>query len=151
HDYLYQNNVPHIFYVEPGVHDFKVWKNDLFIFSQLIFKPVDASKFSQYSVLGFPASTNVRNAKYPQILPDNRVVFRVKAPDAQKVQIDLGKKYDMVRDTTGFWTVTTEPVVIGFHYYSLLIDGVPLVDPSSQTFYGMGRMASGIDIPEPGV
>jgi len=41
--------------------------------------------------------------------------------------------------------------VIGFHYYSLLIDGVPLVDPSSQTFYGMGRMASGIDIPEPGV
>jgi enterochelin esterase-like enzyme len=29
HEYLEANNVPHIFYVEPGAHDFKVWKNDL--------------------------------------------------------------------------------------------------------------------------
>jgi enterochelin esterase-like enzyme len=41
HDYLKANNVPHIFYVEPGIHDFKVWKNDLYLFSQLLFKPVD--------------------------------------------------------------------------------------------------------------
>jgi len=27
HDYLQENNVPHIYYIEPGVHDFKVWKN----------------------------------------------------------------------------------------------------------------------------
>ncbi|WP_018611140.1 alpha/beta hydrolase-fold protein [Segetibacter koreensis] len=147
HDYLYQNNVPHIFYVEPGVHDFKVWKNDLFIFAQLIFKPVDASKFSQYTVLGLPASTNVRNAKYPQILPDNRVVFRIKAADAQTVQIDLGKKYDLVKDTGGYWIVTTDSIGEGFHYYSLLIDGVAVADPASRTFYGMGRMASGIEIP----
>jgi enterochelin esterase-like enzyme len=75
------------------------------------------------------------------------VVFRVKAPDAHKLQIDLMKKYDMVKDTSGFWTVTTEPVVEGFHYYSLIADGVATCDPSSQTFYGMGRMASGIEIP----
>jgi enterochelin esterase-like enzyme len=49
HDYLESNNVPHIFYIEPGVHDFKVWKNDLYLFTQLLFKPVDISKFSQYS------------------------------------------------------------------------------------------------------
>jgi enterochelin esterase family protein len=65
------------------------------------------------------------------------------------MQIDLMRKYDMVKDTGGYWVVTTDPVVEGFHYYSLLIDGVPVVDPSSQTFYGMGRMASGIDIPDP--
>lgn len=40
-DYLTENKIPHIFYVEPGGHDFKVWKNDLYIFSQLLFKPVD--------------------------------------------------------------------------------------------------------------
>ena len=151
HDYLFRYDIPHIYYIEPGVHDFKVWKNGLFMFSQLIFKPVDPSTFTSYHTnVGEPASTNVPNAPYPQILPDNRVVFRVKAPDAQKVQIDLGKKYDMVKDPDGFWMVTTDPIVIGFHYYSLLIDGVALVDPSSQTFYGMGRMASGIDIPEAG-
>ena len=147
HDYLSARNVPHIFYVEPGGHDFKVWKNDLYMFSRLLFKPLDKSTFNKYSVLGLPLSTNVRNAKYPQILPDSRVMFKIKAPDAQKVQIDLGKKYDLIKDGEGFWTVTTDSISGSFHYYSLLIDGVAVADPSSKTYYGMGRMASGIEIP----
>ena len=151
HEYLQANDVPHIYYIEPGVHDFKVWKNSLYMFSQLIFKPVDVAKFSQYTILGTPAPTNVRNAKYPQILPDNSVKFRIKAPDAQKVQIDLGKKYDMLKDNEGFWEVTTDTISEGFHYYSLLIDGVAVADPASETFYGMGRMASGIEIPIKGI
>lgn len=147
HDYLFEKNVSHIYYIEPGVHDFKVWKNGLYMFSQFLFKPVDVSSFSKYTVLGTSASTNVRSAKYPQILPDNRVVFRMKAPGAQKVEIDLGKRYNMTRDTGGYWTVTTDSIGEGFHYYSLLIDGLPVADPASETFYGMGRMASGIEIP----
>ncbi|MEJ8843353.1 alpha/beta hydrolase-fold protein [Lacibacter sp. H375] len=147
HDYLRQNEVPHIYYLEPGGHDFKVWKNGLYMFSQFLFKPVDASQFSKYTVLGTAAATNIRSAKYPQVLPDSRVMFRIKAPDAQKVQIDLGKKYDMQKDTGGYWIVTTDSISEGFHYYSLLIDGVAVADPASETFYGMGRMASGIEIP----
>jgi len=146
HDYLVKNNVPHIYYIEPGVHDFKVWKNGLYMFSQLIFKPVDTSTFSKYPVVGAPASSNIRSAEYPQILADYRVIFRVKAPDTQRVQIDLGKKYDMVKDTGGYWRVTTDSIGEGFHYYSLLIDGVAVADSSSETFYGMGRMAGGIEI-----
>ncbi|HEV7380791.1 MAG TPA: alpha/beta hydrolase-fold protein, partial [Dyadobacter sp.] len=147
HDYMFENNVPHIYYIEPGVHDFKVWKNGLYMFAQFLFKPVDTSSLSKYTILGTRAETNIRSAQYPQILPDNRVVFRVKAPGAQKVQIDLGKKYEMTKDTGGFWTATTDSIGKGFHYYSLLIDGVALADPASETFYGMGRMASGIEIP----
>ena len=147
HDYLYEKGVPHIYYIEPGGHDFKVWKNGLYMFSQFLFKPVDISSFNKYTILGSPAASNVRSARYPQILPDNRVVFRIKAPDAQRVQIDLGKKYEMARDTGGYWIVTTDSIGEGFHYYSLLIDGVALADPASETFYGMGRMASGIEIP----
>ena len=147
HDYLYEKGVPHIFYVEPGGHDFKVWKNDLYMFSQFLFKAVDPKTFPSFTVLGSPASTNVRSAKYPQILPDNRVVFRMKAPEAQKVQVDLGKKYDMMKDAEGFWSVTTDTISEGIHYYSLLIDGVAVADPASETFYGMGRMAAGIEIP----
>ncbi len=150
HNYLQKNNIPHLYCIEPGVHDFKVWKNGLYMFSQFLFKPVDTSVLSKYTVDegGRPASTNIPGLKYPQILPDNRVIFRVRAPEAQRLQIDLAKKYDMEKDTGGYWKLTTDPVVEGFHYYSLLIDGVPVVDPSSQTFYGMGRMASGIDIPD---
>jgi enterochelin esterase-like enzyme len=147
HDYLLQNNVPHIYFIEPGVHDFKVWKDGLFMFSQLIFKPVDPSTFSKYPVAGAPAPSNIRNAAYPQITTDSRVIFNIKAPEAKKVQIDLGKKYDLVKDTGGFWKVTTDSISEGFHYYSLLIDGVAVADPASESFYGMGRMASGIEIP----
>jgi enterochelin esterase-like enzyme len=147
HDYLNANNVPHIYYIEPGVHDFKVWKNSLYMFSQLIFKPVDVSKFNKYSPEGIPASTNMRGVKYPQILPDSRAIFQVKAPDAQKVQLDLAKKYDMVKNSDGVWEVTTDSLTEGFHYYSLLVDGLPLADPASETFYGMSRMASGIEVP----
>ncbi|MCF0054552.1 alpha/beta hydrolase-fold protein [Dyadobacter sp. CY356] len=147
HDYMFENQVPHIYYIEPGVHDFKVWKNGLYMFSQFLFQPVDNASLSKYTILGTRAATNIRTAQYPQILPDNRVVFRVKAPEAQKVQIDLGKKYEMKKDTGGYWAVTTDSISKGFHYYSLLIDGVALADPASETFYGMGRMASGIEIP----
>lgn len=38
HDFLETKNVPHIFYTEPGAHEFNVWKNDLYVFSQLLFK-----------------------------------------------------------------------------------------------------------------
>ncbi len=38
HDHLEKNGVLHIFYKEPGGHDFPVWKNDLYMFSQLLFK-----------------------------------------------------------------------------------------------------------------
>ena len=39
HDYLVTNNVPHMYYIEPGgAHDFNVWKSGLYLFSQLLFK-----------------------------------------------------------------------------------------------------------------
>lgn len=41
HDYLITNQVPHIYYVIPdGFHDFKVWKESLYQYAQLLFKPV---------------------------------------------------------------------------------------------------------------
>lgn len=41
HEYLKKHNVPHIYYVEPGGHDFNVWRNDLYMVSQLLFRPAD--------------------------------------------------------------------------------------------------------------
>ena len=147
HDYLKVNRVPHIYYIDHGYHDFKVWKNSLYMFSQLLFKPVDPVTFEKISNVGRPAETNVRSARYPQILPDGRAVFRIKAPEAQKIQLDLVRKYDMVKDNEGMWEVTTDSLSEGFHYYSLMIDGVAVCDPASETFYGMGRMASGFEVP----
>lgn len=38
HDYLEGMDIPHVYYVEPGGHDFNVWKNDLYLFSRLLFR-----------------------------------------------------------------------------------------------------------------
>lgn len=51
HEYLDQHQVPHIYYIEPGVHDFKVWKNGLYLYSQFLFKPVDTAAYKKYSTL----------------------------------------------------------------------------------------------------
>jgi enterochelin esterase family protein len=98
-----------------------------------------------------PASSNVRGAEYPRVTSDLRAIFRIKAPDAQKIQILLDKKYDMVKDDQGVWSVFSDPQVPGFHYYFLFIDGVQVSDPASESYFGWGRMASGIEIPEKGV
>ncbi|HOK52232.1 MAG TPA: alpha/beta hydrolase-fold protein, partial [Bacteroidales bacterium] len=105
HDYLVRVDIPHIYFVEPGGHDFTIWKSSLYWFSQLVFKPVSQEVIKQYTTAGTPAPTNVRGARYPQILPDGRAIFRMKAPEAQKVQLDLHKKYDMVKNSEGVWEV----------------------------------------------
>jgi enterochelin esterase-like enzyme len=97
-----------------------------------------------------PAPTNIRANDCPCIFPDNRVFFRVNAPSANKVQVNIGKAYDMQKDEKGVWTVTTEPQDPGFHYYTLVVDGVAFADPASESFYGTGKMSSAVDIPEAG-
>lgn len=92
---------------------------------------------------------NIRHQEYPRVLEDNRVEFRIKAPTAQKVQIDLGRLYDMKKNADGFWTCTTDPQTEGFHYYFLVVDGVKVAAPCSETFYGCSMMSSGVEIPYP--
>ena len=61
-----------------------------------------------------PASSNVLGAEYPRVHADTRVTFRLKAPGAQKVQVQpggadngLGKgPFDMTHDENGVWSVT---------------------------------------------
>ena len=88
---------------------------------------------------GERSALSVRSSQYPRISSDNRASFKIKAPEAKRVQIDLGKKYDMVRNAEGEWTCTTEPLGPGFHYYFLIIDGVPVADPASESFMGAAR------------
>ncbi len=99
---------------------------------------------------GVPASSNIPGAEYPKIHADLRASFRLKAPDAQKVRLHLDKDYDLERDTNGVWSVTTTPQVPGFHYYWFVLDGVNVCDPGSETFFGVGRQSSGLEVPSKG-
>src|SRR5579863_5245989 len=96
-----------------------------------------------------PSGLNIPEAKYPCVYADNRAMFRVIAPDAQKVTVRIGRGFDMTKGPDGVWSVTTTPLVAGFHYYTLQIDGATVADPSTMTFFGSGWQNSGIEIPEP--
>lgn len=93
------------------------------------------------------AENTVPVQEYPMVDPDGRVTFRVVAPEATHVAADIcGIKWPMVNNGKGVWTVTTAPLVCGFHYYFLTIDGINVIDPASQTYFGCGKMCGGIDI-----
>jgi enterochelin esterase family protein len=96
-----------------------------------------------------PNALNIPGAPYPCVLPDNRVMFRVAAPDAQKVRVRVGAGFDMTRGADGLWHVTTTPQVIGFHYYTIQIDGAVVADPATRSFFGGGWWNSAIEIPDP--
>ena len=66
-----------------------------------------------------PSALNIPEAKYPCVYPDNRATFRVVAPDAQKVRVRIGPGFDMQKGPDNVWEVTTTPLVVGFHYYTL--------------------------------
>jgi enterochelin esterase-like enzyme len=99
-----------------------------------------------------PAVTNVWGAAYPRLDDSGRAQLRVKAPDAAKVRLNFwsGPKLDMEKQPDGLWTVTTPPLVPGFHYYTFLIDDVEVTDLGSHAFFGGGKHVSGLEVPEPG-
>ena len=96
-----------------------------------------------------PSALNIPGAPYPCVYPDNRVMFRVVAPEAQKVRVRLGPGFDMTKGPDGLWYVTSTPQVVGFHYYTLSIDGAVVADPATRSFFGSGFYNSGIEVPEP--
>ena len=87
-----------------------------------------------------PAATNVWGAEYPRVDSSGRIQIRMKAPEATKVRVNFwsGPKVDLEKQSDGFWTVTTPPLVPGLHYYMLNIDGAEVADLGSRAFFGGG-------------
>lgn len=108
--------------------------------------------FAQESGDFHPASTNVWGAEYPKVDGAGRVQLRVNAPEATKVRLNFwsGPKVEMEKQQHGFWTFTTGPLAPGLHYYTLNVDGADVSDTNSQAFFGGGRYASAVEVPEAG-
>ena len=85
--------------------------------------------------------------QYPQINSEFRAKFRVNAPKATDVSVSLGKPLTITKSDDGVWTIITSPLVEGFHYYQIVVDGASAADPNTRTFFGSSRWMSGIDVP----
>jgi enterochelin esterase-like enzyme len=75
--------------------------------------------------------------KSPEVLPDNKVIFRLNAPKASSVAVsgdwttgtDSGE--EMIKDDKGLWTVTLGPLKPEYYGYKFVIDGVSVLDPNN--------------------
>jgi enterochelin esterase family protein len=70
----------------------------------------------------------------PERDADGRVTFRLYAPDAREVRVEgqwTKDKLVMKKDASGVWSVTTGPVAPGVWEYSLVLDGVQMIDPNN--------------------
>ena len=82
-----------------------------------------------------PSSVNQPDKQYPQVNSEGRVRVSISAPQALKVQFDIGAvKYDLKKDDKGVWTGECAPQDEGFHYYQLWVDGASVPDPAVYTF-----------------
>ena len=120
----------------------------LFIFLVTVF--INTICIAQESVIeDFVISKTTQEGKeYPQVNSEGRVRVRISAPEAKKVQLDIGGvKYDLSKDGNGVWIGESAPQDEGFHYYQLNIDGASVPDPGSLYFFGAGRWGSGIEVP----
>ncbi len=87
--------------------------------------------------------------EFPKIDSQRRAYFRIQAPQAKKIIVDIcSKKYDMEPQGNGVFMAVTDPLPVGFHYYFMNIDGVNFIDPASETYFGCNRESGGLEVPE---
>lgn len=69
----------------------------------------------------------------PEILPDKKVTFRLRAPKAGEVLLngnwDNGTNIKMTPDAAGIWSVTVGPLGEQLWGYSYSVDGIKVMDP----------------------
>ncbi|MGO9272619.1 MAG: esterase [Terriglobia bacterium] len=69
----------------------------------------------------------------PEVQPDHRVTFRLRDPNAKEVMFarEGTQPVPMQKDDQGVWSITTDPLEPDYYGYSLVADGVGLIDPSN--------------------
>ena len=95
------------------------------------------------------AENAIPGNEFPKVDSQRRAYFRIQAPQAKKVVVDIcSKKYDMQPQGNGVFMAVTDPLPMGFHYYFMNIDGVNFIDPASETYFGCNRECGGLEVPE---
>lgn len=77
---------------------------------------------------------NTGDIKSPEMHQDNVVTFRMKAPDAKKVEIEgsfLNGRKEMTKGNDGVWTYSSAPLWPELHTYCFYVDGIRMLDPQN--------------------
>jgi enterochelin esterase-like enzyme len=105
------------------------------------------------STLAFAQTSRVDTLVSPEVLPDRRVTFRVRAPKASEVSLFgdwmmPNTQQAMTRDDRGVWSTTLGPLEPGLAIYTFTVDGVTTPDPVNPRIKLRARTsASLVDVP----
>ncbi|GAB4024724.1 esterase [Spirosoma gilvum] len=73
----------------------------------------------------------------PEILPDNSVIFRIKAPNAKSVRLigtwlkDLRNTIELTPKDSSVFETKVGPLLADMYEYRFIVDGIPTLDPSN--------------------
>jgi enterochelin esterase family protein len=87
----------------------------------------------------------------PEVLPDHRVTFHIRAPNAKEVllRFEGAKNTPMQKDDDGVWSLTTAPLEPNFYEYGFIVDGVTTMD-STNPLIKMNLLNSSNEVHVPG-
>jgi len=89
----------------------------------------------------------------PEVSPDRRATFRVRAPKASQVTffgdwMPAGAEEKMSKDAAGVWSVTLGPLEPGIYLYTFTVDGLTIADPVNPRIKLRSRTsASMVEVP----
>ena len=90
--------------------------------------------FYLFLCMPLEAASRWQSIVSPQVHKDRRVTFRLKAPGAKQVGVNVQFQrglQPMTRNKDGVWSVILGPAEPDIYEYSLVVDGLEIVDPSN--------------------
>jgi len=103
----------------------QVWKSSRVVLFILIWT---------FLALPLEAASRGQNIISPQVHKDRRVTFRLRAPGAKQVGVNVRFQQGlqpMTKNEEGVWSVTLGPAKPDIYEYSFVVDGLEVVDPSN--------------------
>ena len=86
------------------------------------------------TVINFAQTPSPDGLVSPEVHPDGKVTFRIRAAKATEVTLfgdwmPVGSKHPMTKDSEGIWSTTVSSIEATIHLYSFTVDGVTMADP----------------------
>ncbi|MBM7420239.1 MULTISPECIES: alpha/beta hydrolase-fold protein [Chryseobacterium] len=91
------------------------------------------------------------NKNYIVVDKNNQLTIRFYKPKAKTVELKGGDAFSNVpvtvqKDVSGYWSIRTSPVDIGFHYFWIEIDKEKYLLPKNEQYYAYNSLVNGFEV-----
>ena len=99
-----------------------------------------------------PAAGRNPGPPSPEVHPDHKVTFRIRAPKASEVTLRgewmTGPAEKLAKNDDGLWSITVGPLTPDFYSYAFSVDGVKTLDPRNAAVkQGVSSLDSMVFVP----